>query len=168
MKPPSSSPCLADEFDPAYVDPEQAHDVMAWRKATRQRLLAERAAMAVDVRPDASNAISDHLDRVLGDRFGSLQGLTISARWPIKAELNLHTWLAGLAARGAQAALPLVITQGAPLIFRSWTPETRMERGVWSIPVPAERPEVTPDITLAPVVGWDAAEFRLGYGGGLF
>ena len=168
MKPPASSPCLADEFDPAHVDPEQAHDLAVWRKVTRLRLLAERAAMAVDVRHDASYVIADHLDCVLGDRFGSLQGLTISAWWPIKAELNLRLWLASLAARGAQAALPLVVTQGAPLIFRPWTPETRMERGVWSIPVPAEGPQVTPDVTLAPVVGWDGAGFRLGYGGGYF
>ena len=106
MTPPASSPCLADEFDPARVDPEQAHDVAVWRKATRLRLLAERAAMAVDVRHDASHAIADHLDRVLGDQFGSLQGLTISAWWPIKGELNLRTWLAGLAARGASGATP--------------------------------------------------------------
>ena len=124
--------------------------------------------MAVDVRHDASHAIVDHLDRVLGDQFGSLQGLTISAWWPIKAELNLRSWMAGLAARGAQAALPVVVTPNAPLIFRPWTSKTRMERGVWSIPVPAKGSEVTPDVTLAPLVGWDAAGFRLGYGGGYF
>ena len=73
MKPPASSPCLADEFDPAHVELEQAHDVAVWRKATRRRLLAERAAVAVDVRHDASHAIADHLDRVLGEEFGSLQ-----------------------------------------------------------------------------------------------
>ena len=167
-KPSASSPCMADEFDPAHVDPEQARDVARWRTAERQRLLAERAAMAVEVRHVASHAIAGHLDRLLADRFGSLQGLTISAWWPIKAELNLRTWLAGLAARGAQAALPIIATKGAPLIFRPWTPDTRMERGFWNIPVPAEGPEVRPDITLAPVVGWDAQGYRLGYGGGYF
>lgn len=166
--PPASPPCLAAEFDPAHVDHEQARDVARWRTAERQRLLAERVAMVIEARHVASHAIADHLDRLLADRFGSLQGLTISAWWPIKAELNLRTWLAGLAARGAQAALPLIATKGAPLIFRPWTPETKMERGFWSIPVPAEGPEVTPDITLAPVVGWDAAAYRLGYGGGYF
>jgi len=43
-----------------------------------------------------------------------------------------------------------------------------MERGIWNIPVPAEGPCVLPDITLAPVVGWDGAGFRFGYGGGYF
>lgn len=168
MKPPASPPCMADAFDPAHVDPEQARDVAVWRRAERQRLLACRAALPVVTRQAAAQAIADHLDRVLEDRFGTLQGLTISAWWPIRSELNLRHWLAGLAARGAQAALPLVITPGAPLIFRRWTPETRMERGFWNIPVPAEGPQVTPDITLAPVVGWDAAGYRLGYGGGYF
>ncbi|OZA17944.1 MAG: 5-formyltetrahydrofolate cyclo-ligase [Rhodobacterales bacterium 17-64-5] len=166
--PPASSPCLAAEFDPAFVDPEQARDVARWRTAERQRLLAERAAMSVEARHVASHAIADHLDRLLAERFPNLQGLTISAWWPIKAELNLRAWLTGLAARGAQAALPIVATKGAPLVFRPWTPETKMERGFWNIPVPAEGPEVTPDIALAPVVGWDAAGYRLGYGGGYF
>lgn len=167
-RPPSSPTCFAAEFDPAFADPEQASDVARWRSAERQRLLADRAAMSVESRHVASHAIADHLDRLLVGQFSSLRGLTISAWWPIKAELNLRAWLTGIAARGAQAALPIVATKGAPLIFRLWTPETKMERGLWNIPVPAEGPEVTPDITLAPVVGWDAAGYRLGYGGGYF
>ena len=43
-----------------------------------------------------------------------------------------------------------------------------MEPGFWNIPVPVGTPEVTPDIVLAPVVGFDPACFRLGYGGGYF
>ena len=43
-----------------------------------------------------------------------------------------------------------------------------MVQGFWKIPVPADGPEVVPDLTLAPVVGWDPAGFRLGYGGGYF
>ena len=166
--PPASPPCMAAEFDPAFFDPEQARDVARWRSVERQRLLAERAAMSVESRHVASHTIAGHLDHLLAETFPNLQGLTISAWWPIKAELNLRAWLTGLAARGAQAALPIVATKGAPLIFRPWTPETKMERGFWNIPVPADGPEVTPDIALAPVVGWDAAGYRLGYGGGYF
>jgi 5,10-methenyltetrahydrofolate synthetase len=80
----------------------------------------------------------------------------------------LRHWLSGLAARGARVALPVVVTPAAPLVFRPWTPDCRMVKGFWKIPVPAEGPEVAPDVTLAPVVGWDDAGFRLGYGGGYF
>lgn len=142
--------------------------VTDWRKDTRARLLDARAAMPVQMRHEASEAIAGHLDGLLAARFGSVRGLVISAWWPIKAELNLRHWLEGLPERGAQAALPVVVTKGAPLVFRLWTRECRMERGFWSIPVPADTAEVVPDVTLAPLVGWDGAGYRLGYGGGYF
>ncbi|MDZ4094619.1 MAG: 5-formyltetrahydrofolate cyclo-ligase [Paracoccaceae bacterium] len=131
-------------------------------------MLADRAAVPVAARQTAAGAVAGHLERLLARRFANIEGLTISAWWPIKAELDLRFWLAGLAARGAVAALPVVVTPKAPLIFRAWTPETRMERGFWNIPVPAQGPPIVPDITLSPVVGWDGAAFRLGYGGGYF
>lgn len=44
-----------------------------------------------------------------------------------------------------------------------------MVRGDWNIPVPPPESEVvTPDVALAPLVGWDRAGYRLGYGGGYF
>jgi len=169
----ASPPCLAAEiapeyFDPLAVDPQQAVDVARWRKAERLRLLAERADLPVATRQAAAEAIAHHLDALLAARFANIRGLTISAWWPIKAELNLRHWLETLLARGARVALPVVATRAAPLVFRLWTPDCRMVQGVWKIPVPAEGPEVVPDVTLAPVVGWDAAGYRLGYGGGYF
>jgi 5-formyltetrahydrofolate cyclo-ligase len=169
----ASPPCLAHEidptyFDPAFVDPQQMLDVARWRKAERARLLAERAALPVSARQAAAEAIAAHLDQYMAERLGGIAGLTISGWWPIKAELDLRFWLERLAAQGARAALPVVVERAAPLAFRVWTRETRMERGFWNILVPAEGPEVIPDITLAPVVGWDDAAYRLGYGGGYF
>lgn len=169
----ASPPCLAQEIDPAYfdplaVDPQQASDVARWRKAERARLLAERAALSVAVRQAAAEAIAGHLDALFAARFATVKGLTVSAWWPIKAELNLRHWLESLLARGARVALPVVVTPAAPLVFRPWTPDCRMVQGFWKIPVPAEGPEVVPDATLSPVVGWDRAGYRLGYGGGYF
>ena len=43
-----------------------------------------------------------------------------------------------------------------------------MERGVWNILVPSRGPSVQPDVVIAPVVGFDEAKYRLGYGGGFF
>ncbi len=169
----ASPPCLAHEIDPTYfdplaVDPAQARDVARWRKAERARLLAERAALSVSARQDAAERITPRLDDLIRARFGRIEGLTISAWWPIKAELNLRHWLADLVGQGATVALPVVLTPAAPLVFRPWTPDCHMVQGFWKIPIPAEGPEVIPDVTLAPLVGWDAAGFRLGYGGGYF
>lgn len=156
------------QIEPPALDPQQAADVTQWRKAQRVQLLAERAALAVAARQAAAETIAGHLDALLATRFPSIEGLTLSAWWPIKAELNLRHWLESLLARGARVALPVVLTPAAPLAFRLWTPECKMVRGFWKIPVPAEGPEVVPDVTLAPLVGWDAAGYRLGYGGGYF
>jgi 5-formyltetrahydrofolate cyclo-ligase len=169
----ASPPCLAHEIDPTYFDPQavdatQVCDVARWRKAERSRLIAERAALPISLRQAAAEQITPHLEAVILERFGRLEGLTISAWWPIKAEMNLRHWLTDLVARGVTVALPVVQRPAAPLVFRPWTPECEMVQGFWKIPVPAEGPEVIPEVTLAPVVGWDAAGFRLGYGGGYF
>ncbi len=170
----ASPPCLAAEvdptyFDPDYVDPEQARDVARWRKAERQRLRSERDAISVADRAALGETIGAHLLRFLVDRFGSLEGRAFSGYWPIKGEPDLRPVLASLHWVGAYVALPLVEVKAAPLVFRRWTPETKMVRGDWNIPVPPPEAEaVLPEISLAPVMGWTEGAFRLGYGGGYF
>ena len=170
----ASPPCMAAEvapahFDPLAVDPEQARDVVRWRRAERTRLRAERDALSVADRQAAGAAIVGHLADLLRKRFGTMRGRVFSGYWPIKGEPDLRPLLAALDAEGALVALPLVEVKAAPLVFRRWTRKTRMVRGDWNIPVPPPEVEaVTPDIALAPVVGWTAEGFRLGYGGGYF
>lgn len=170
----SSPPCYAAEvapeyFDPLAVDPEQARDVARWRKDERDRLRAARLALSVAERKEIGAALAGHLWQVLQDRFGGAQGKVFSAYWPIKGESDLRPLMAELHKAGISVALPLVETRAAPLTFRRWTPETRMVRGDWNIPVPPpDATVVTPDIALAPLVGWTAEGYRLGYGGGYF
>jgi len=170
----ASPPCLAAEvdptyFDPSYVDPGQARDVARWRKAERQRLRAERDAISVADRAGLGEAIGAHLLRFLADRFGSLEGRVLSGYWPIKGEPDLRPALTALHRAGVHVALPLVEVKAAPLVFRRWTPETKMVRGDWNIPVPPPEAEaVLPEVSLAPVMGWTEGAFRLGYGGGYF
>lgn len=169
-----SPPCMAGEvapdyFDPLGVDPGQARDVARWRKAQRARLRAERDAISVAARRDAGAAMAAHLHRVLAARFGDAGGRILSAYWPIKGEPDLRPVMAALHEDGVTIALPLVETKAAPLVFRRWHPGTRMIRGDWNIPVPPpESDQLIPQITLAPVVGWDGNGYRLGYGGGYF
>ena len=170
----ASPPCMAAEVDPTYfdplaVDPEQARDVARWRKAERARLRAERDALPVAVRQEIGTAIAAHLLRFLRGHFGEMRGRVFSGYWPIKGEPDLRPLLAELHEAGALVALPLVEVKASPLVFRRWTPDTRMVRGDWNIPVPPpDAPVVTPEISLAPVVGWTGDCYRLGYGGGYF
>lgn len=169
----ASPPCLAHEINPAYggqvfVDPQQALEVGRWRKAERARLIADRGALPVGVRRSTAEAIEAHLDQYLAESVGNVDGLIISAWWPIKAELDLRRWLCRMRERGARAALPVVMKRSEPLVFRFWSQDTRMEPGVWNIPVPVDASECVPDVCLVPLVGWDGNGYRLGYGGGYF
>ncbi len=170
----ASPPCLAaeiapDYFDPLAVDPEQARDVARWRRAERLRLRAQRQTLGVAERAAVGAALAGHLRDLLTGRVGGAQAAVFSAYWPIKGEPNLRPLMAELHAAGVTVALPLVEQKAAPLVFRHWTPDTKMVRGDWNIPVPPPDAAVlTPDITLAPLMGWDGAGYRLGYGGGYF
>lgn len=97
-----------------------------------------------------------------------LSGRILSLYWPIRSEPDLRGLAGPLSALGLRLALPVVDQPGCPLIFRAWAPGDSMVRGHWNIPVPARDDRVQPDIALAPLVGWDADGFRLGYGGGYF
>ncbi len=170
----SSPPCYAaevapDYFDPLAVDAQQARDVARWRKAERTRLRAARMALSVAERNAISSALTEHLRTMLRARFDGARGMVLSAYWPIKGEPDLRPLMTDLHAAGVRVALPIVETKAAPLVFRRWTPDTRMVRGDWNIPVPPpDAPAVTPEITLAPLVGWTRDGYRLGYGGGYF
>ena len=170
----ASPPCLAHEvdatyFDPLAADPQQAADVARWRRVERNRLLAERAALPVAFRRDVASTIAEALDALLSERIGPVASRVVSGYWPIKSEPDLRGWLRGLHEAGAVTALPVVETKAAPLVFRRWQPGARMVRGDWNIPVPPpETGTVTPEVTYAPLVGWDGEGYRLGYGGGYF
>lgn len=170
----ASSPCMAadiapDYFDPYGVDPQQAHDVAQWRKSKRSELLASRLALRVDERRAISAAIVGHLRNFLAGHLDNARGKVFSAYWPIKGEPDLRVLMRELSDAGVKVALPLVETRAAPLVFRRWQPKTPMVRGNWNILVPPpDAEEVTPDIALAPVMGWDQNGYRLGYGGGYF
>ena len=77
-----------------------------------------------------------------------------------------ETLIGTLASR--TAALPVVVAKSEPVEFWRWQPGAAMQRGFWNIPIPAERHAVTPDALLIPLVGYDSAGFRLGYGGGYY
>src|SRR5262245_6211298 len=151
-------------IDTHSVPPEDASAVKLWRKIERERLIAERLAIPAEARRKHAESIASRLDEIAHP----IAGRTISLYWPLRGEPDLRSFMEHVTARGGICALPVVIVRNAPLIFRTWLPGARMERGFWNIPVPADGAEVSPDLIVAPVVGFDAQCYRLGYGGGYF
>lgn len=139
--------------------------VAIWRQTERERLIAARLALPVEERRRLGQAISRQLEVTLGE----VAGLLISAYWPFRGEPDLRELMSHLINRGSRIVLPVVVERARPLTFREWMPGAPLERGIWNIPVPAEgAKEFRPDIVLAPVVGFDSACYRLGYGGGYY
>ena len=138
-------------------------DVTTWRREKRIELYAARAALTAEQRHDAARRIAEALDRHSADRKPERIGLY----WPIKHEPNLLAW-ARERSREMQFCLPVVVERGQPLEYWNWTPGDAMQSGVWGIQVPSRREVVTPDLIIAPLVGFDQARYRLGNGGGYF
>ena len=159
-------PCLLHELDAqgAWTDRQQAQDVARWRKAERERLLAARAALDAVERTRITALIARDLDRLIPAQITGV----VSAYWPIRAEPDLRPWMHARWSRGSRIALPVATRLGEPLVFREWAPHAPMARGLWKIPYPAEGIEVVPAVVIAPLVGFDAQCYRLGYGGGFF
>ncbi len=139
-------------------------DVSRWRKAERRRLIDERLALVSADR----NARSERLAEKLDQAIGRVSGRIVSSYWPFRGEPDLRNWAIKVIERGGRIALPVVLRKSEPLEFRVWQPGDPLERGVWNILVPSRGPAVLPDVVIAPVVGFDTANYRLGHGGGYF
>lgn len=167
----ASPPCFMHELDETYtgIASETAarlpQDVARWRKSERDHLIADRLGIEPELRKSHAASIIKKLEAIIGNPIGYV----VSGYWPFRGEPDLRPWIEKIHARGGQFALPVVVERHKPLVFRLWAPGAPLKRGVWNIPIPDDgAEEVIPDIVIAPVVGFDARCFRLGYGGGFF
>jgi 5-formyltetrahydrofolate cyclo-ligase len=139
-------------------------DVKSWRRATRAELIERRMAAPPATRRQWAGAIEPALEELIR----SSRARVVGFYWPFKAEFDPRPIVIRLLGAGFRAALPVVLEKKQPMIFRLWTQATEMTSGIWDIPVPKDSETVVPDLVLAPVVGFDEARYRLGYGGGYF
>lgn len=142
------------------VEPNE--DNTARRRALRRDMVARRAALSEAEHGGLSARIVEHLLAALP------VPRVVAFCWPIKHEPDVRAVVERWAMFGAQAALPVVVVEEAPLAFRLWTNETQLEPDRYGIPTPTAGDFVRPDLILLPLNGFDAAGYRLGYGGGYF
>lgn len=144
--------------------PVPPDDLRAWRKAERARLIEARMALPLDEHRAASEAIS----QLLTANFPPETLASLGCYWPFRREYDCIPLMRRVIEAGGKVALPVVLEKNQPLEFRPWTPEAKMEAGVWNILHPAEGPAVHPAALLVPLVGFDPAGYRLGYGAGYY
>lgn len=144
-------------------------EIKAWRRETRAKLLARRVALRRAERERIGAIVTALLaERVPELRPESPHAGCIGFCWPFKGEVDFRRFVGDAIAGGATAALPVVVERAQPLEFWSWQPRMKLQRGIWGIPVPAERRIARPNVLLVPLIGFDHAGYRLGYGGGYF
>ena len=140
----------------------QSHE--EWRKALRAEMLARRAALPAEKHRLLSAQIVAHLTANFSPRSGAVVGFC----WPIRQEPDIRAALTHWCDLGIKVVLPVVVAPKAPLRFRAWTPETPMMSDLHGIPTSGAGDWLTPEVLLLPLNAFDAAGYRLGYGGGYF
>jgi 5-formyltetrahydrofolate cyclo-ligase len=125
---------------------------------------ARRDALPAEVRQAAAEVIAAQAFPVK-----IAPGAVVSGFMPLKSEINPLPLMRKLSAAGARLALPRIVARGSPLSMRVWEFGTALDRGQWGIREPhADAPEVDPDVLLVPLLAFDRAGYRLGYGAGYY
>lgn len=160
-RPYSSPACFMHELDEL---PQAWEEIKAWRMTRRKERILLRLACDPTERKCCASLILQRLLELVDVSAYPVLGIY----WPIRGEIDVREIARRHVAAGGRAALPVVVRRGAPVEFWRWTPGARMQRGLWNIPIPREREAVLPDALIVPMVGFDRANYRLGYGGGYY
>ncbi len=94
-------------------------------------------------------------------------GAVVAGFWPLEQEIDLRHLLRELHGRGHPVVLPVTPRRGEALTFRRWRPGDVMLAERFGTMRPVGEPMV-PDVLLIPLLAFDAAGWRLGYGGGFY
>lgn len=86
---------------------------------------------------------------------------------PLPGEIDITPLLHALHQSAHQVALPETPPAGQRLLFRAWTPQTKLHQGRFGTLYP-EGAFLEPDFLLIPLLGFDLRGNRLGYGGGYY
>jgi 5-formyltetrahydrofolate cyclo-ligase len=134
------------------------------KERLRREAIARRDALPPEERQAAAEAIAARKFPL-----AMTPGSIVSGFMPLKSEINPLPLMRKLAGQGARLALPIVAGRGKSLIMREWNFGEPLATGVWGIREPKpEAAMVDPDILLVPLLAFDRAGYRIGYGAGYY
>jgi len=139
-------------------------DIQTDKKRLRGEAFARRDALSANDRQAAAEVIAARpFPLPIPPRT------IVSGFMPMKTEIDPLPLMRALEGQGARLALPVLAGRGKPLTMRAWTFGEPLSEGVWGIREPEpEADEVAPDILLVPLLAFDRAGSRIGYGGGYY
>lgn len=136
------------------------------KKALREAMLAARDALAPEARLAAAQALVRVADTALRPHLPAPGGV-IAGYWPIRSEIDPRPLMQHLKAQGYRLALPRMV--GETLVFHAFEDESALVSGAYGTREPSvDAPVLVPDLILTPLVAFDAARQRLGYGKGFY
>jgi 5-formyltetrahydrofolate cyclo-ligase len=140
-------------------------DIDQIKRDLRARCIKARNALVPEQRRAAAAAIAS-----IGLEFAQAgRGAIVSSFSRMGAEIDPALLVRRLFDEGYRICLPVVQPRGNPLVFRAWAPGDHLVPRVWGILEPVDTaPIVEPDLLLVPLLAFDAAGRRLGYGAGYY
>ena len=135
-------------------------DLDVAKRAAREAAFARRHGLDAQA---AGQALAGHVLRDCPPPPNAV----VSGFWPLGEEIDIRPLLLALHGRGHRVALPVTPSRGEALTFRGW------QLGGALIPerFGTMRPTgdiMVPDMLLIPLLAFDVAGRRLGYGGGFY
>ena len=149
---------------PLMIDHHQTPYIAAEKQAARKKARSVRQKLAQNNAETAVHLAAHVDDLVAYYGTGSYAGYLA-----IHSELSPALLLQALVDRGVPTALPVTPEAGEPLQFLDWRPGDRLVDGRFGTKQPvAGAVRVRPHVVLVPLLAFDLAGGRLGYGGGYY
>lgn len=141
----------------------------AAEKASLRKSAASTRKTAQEAQPDAPHRLATQAELILENLDAAIEGPIIAGYWPIRSEIDPRPLMTAFSEKGCKLALPVTPEEGKPLSFHLFDGPESLQIGPYDTRQPdPQSPAVIPHLILAPLLAFDAACWRLGYGGGFY